>query len=273
LSDRYKNLDTIDPSPSIRNRTGAWEDLEIILYEWQKTIELQGGQTTGDLLVEKAHEVWRSLPQYKNLPEPRFSAGWLHRFKKRFNIKQHNYHGEAGSVPEQAEEEMAAIRTLSGQYMEDDIYNMDETGLFWRLSPSRGLSTQARTGVRKDKSQISLICCINASGTDRLPIWFIGKYQTPRALRNINIQVMGGQWRWNKKAWMDTIIMKEWLLFFFSHIGPRTVLLTMDNFPAHLSGLGLAPPPPNVRIQWLPVTDPNAPFSRDDAGSQGRIIG
>jgi len=145
LSDRYKNLDTIDPSPSIRNRTGAWEDLEIILYEWQKTIELQGGQTTGDLLVEKAHEVWRSLPQYKNLPEPRFSAGWLHRFKKRFNIKQHNYHGEAGSVPEQAEEEMAAIRTLSGQYMEDDIYNMDETGLFWRLSPSRVSERQRGT--------------------------------------------------------------------------------------------------------------------------------
>jgi len=63
---------------------------------------------------------------------------------------------------------------------------------------------------------------------------------------------MGGQWRWNKKAWMDTIIMKEWLLFFYSHIGPRTVLLSMDNFPAHLSGLELAPPPPNVRIQWLP---------------------
>ena len=97
---------------------------------------------------------------------------------------------------------MAAIRKLHGRYMEDVIYNMDETGLFWRLSPSRGLSTQARTGVRKDKSRISMICCINASGTDRLSIQFIGKYQAPRALRNSNIQVVGGQWRWNKKTWM-----------------------------------------------------------------------
>lgn len=100
LSDRYKNLDTIDPSPSIRNRTGAWEDLEIILYEWQKTIELQGGHTTRDLLVEKEHEIWSSLSQYKDLPEPRFGAGWLYCFKKRFNIKKLNYHGEAGPVPE-----------------------------------------------------------------------------------------------------------------------------------------------------------------------------
>ena len=252
LSNCYKNLDTIDPSPSIRNRTGAREDLEIILYEWQKTIELQGGQTTGDLLVEKAHEIWRSLPQYENLPESCFSAGWLHHFKKRFNIKQHNYHGEVGSVSEEAEEEMAAIQTLSGQYMEDDIYNMDETDLFWCLSSSRSLSTQARTGVWKDKSRISLICGINASGTDCLPIWFIGKYQTSQALQNINIQAMRGRWHWNKKAWMDTMIMKEWLLFFYSHIGPWTVLLTLDNFPAHLSGLELAPPPSNVRIQWLP---------------------
>ena len=253
LSDRYKYLDTSEPPPSTRNRTGAWEDLEIILYDWQKIIESQGGFTSGDLLIEKACDIWRSLPQYKDLPEPQFSAGWLHRFKKRYGIKQYNHHGESASVPQQAEEEMAAIRTLSGQYDEGDIYNMDETGLFWRLSPSKGLSTQNRPGVRKDKSRVSLVCCVNASGTDRLPIWFIGKYQRPRALQNINIHAMGGRWCWNKKAWMDTIIMKEWLSAFYSHIGPRTVLLTMNNYPAHLSGLELASPPPNIRIQWLPA--------------------
>jgi hypothetical protein len=30
---------------------------------------------------------------------------------------------------------MAAVQTLAGDYSEDDIYNMDETGLFWHLSP------------------------------------------------------------------------------------------------------------------------------------------
>ena len=28
---------------------------------------------------------------------------------------------------------MKAIRTIAGQYNEDDIYNMDESGLFWRF--------------------------------------------------------------------------------------------------------------------------------------------
>lgn len=51
---------------------------------------------------------------------------------------------------------------------------------------------------------------------------------------------------------MDQIVMREWLLAFYSHIGKRAVLLTMDNFAAHLAGLELAPPPPNIRICWLP---------------------
>lgn len=253
LSDRFKHLDTVTkPSSSFRNRTAAWHELETILFDWQHLIESRGGFTTGEILIAKARDIWRSLPQYKDRPEPHFSSGWLHRFRQRHNIKSQNRHGEAGSITQEAEEEMAGIRTISGEYNEEDIYNMDETGLFWRLTPSNGLSSSTQPGVRKDKTRISLVCCVNASGTDWLPIWFIGKAQTPRALRKINIPTMGGQWRWNKKAWMNQILMKEWLLAFYSHIGSRTVLLTMDNFSAHLSGLELAPPPYNIRIQWLP---------------------
>ena len=35
---------------------------------------------------------------------------------------------------------MKAVRTLCGEYLEDDIYNMDETGLYWRATISIGLS-------------------------------------------------------------------------------------------------------------------------------------
>lgn len=73
-----------------------------------------------------------------------------------------------------------------------------------------------------------------------------------QALCNINMQAVGIRWKWNKKAWMDQMIMEEWLLFFHSHIGNRSILLTMDNFPGHLAGLELAPPPSHIRICWLP---------------------
>jgi hypothetical protein len=51
---------------------------------------------------------------------------------------------------------------------------------------------------------------------------------------------------------MNTAVMIDWLKAFYRHIGNRTVLLAMDNFSAHSSGLELCPPPSNIRICWLP---------------------
>lgn len=130
---------------------------------------------------------------------------------------------------------------------------MDETGLFWRRGPSSGLMTQPQPGIKKEKSRITIVACKNCTGFDRLPIWFIGNAKRPHSLRGLNISALGGYWRSNKKAWMTSPLMREWLLAFYSHIGSRTVLLLMDNFKAHVEGIELAPPPSNIRIQWLPA--------------------
>lgn len=255
LSDRYLYLDQgIEPSkPTFRQRTANWPILEEILFNWQQNIERQGGLITGDILCEKAREIWCQIPQYNNIPSPEFSTGWLSGFKKRYNLYKRTQHGEASSVSNTAAEEMKAVQTLAGEYEEDNIYNMDETGLFWRQAPSSGLSTQNRPGIKKDKSRITLVACANSTGSDRLPVWFIGNAKTPRSLHGLNIRALGGIWQANKKAWMTTIIMKEWLLSFYSHIGSRSVLLLMDNFLPHIQGAELAPPPSNIRIQWLPA--------------------
>jgi hypothetical protein len=82
----------------------------------------------------------------------------------------------------------------------------------------------------------------------------IGHAKTPRSLRGLNIKSLGGVWKSNKKSWMTSIIMREWLLHFYSHIGnQRSVLLILDNFSAHIQGVELTPPPSNIRIQWLPA--------------------
>lgn len=262
LSDHYSYLDDLDPTSfhsqftlqSQRQRSARWPTLENLLYEWHQTIEKKGGIITGDLLVAKAHQIWQQLPEYADQEIPELSDRWLGRFKKRFHIKQRVQHGEAASVPESAEAEMRAVRTLCGDYQEDDIYNMDETGLFWRQSPSIGLTSQIQPGRKKDKTRITLTICTNYTGSDRFPIWFIGKAQVPHALRGVNFTAMGAVWRANKKAWMNQFIMKEWLDHFYRHIGTtRHVLLLMDNFKSHSAGLQLNPPPPNIRIQWLPA--------------------
>lgn len=113
-------------------------------------------------------------------------------------------------------------------------------------------SSQSRPGVKKDKSRITLVVCTNSTGSDRLPLWFIWNAKRPHSLRHLNIEALGGYWRSNKPAWIDSLFMREWLHTFYSHIGSRTILLLMDNFPAHIEGANLAPPP-NIRIQWLPA--------------------
>jgi hypothetical protein len=58
--------------------------------------------------------------------------------------------------------------------------------------------------------------------------------------------------------------MCEWRKAFYIRIGPvQQVLLTTDNFAPHITALGHAPPPPNIRIAWLPKKlDKPIPTSR-----------
>ena len=95
---------------------------------------------------------------------------------------------------------MKAVRTLCGEYPEDDIYNMDETGLYWRSAVNRGLLSEPLPGRKIDKSRITIALCTNATGSDRLPLCIIGHAQQPRALKGVNIEAIGCQWYHSKKA-------------------------------------------------------------------------
>lgn len=256
LSPRFSFLDTLDSAATehYRSRAPQWPILDQILWDWYQLINQRGGIVSGDILLQKAREIWPQIPQYAHQEPPTFSAGWLGRFKNRHNIRKFTHFGEASSVSHtDIAEEMRAIQTLCGEFLEEQIFNMDETGLFWKQSPSSGLSSERRPGVKKDKNRITLVCCSNYTGSRRMPLWIIGKARQPRALRSVNLTALGIQYRGNKKAWMVTLLMVEWLQSFYSFVGHEPTLLLLDNFSAHHAGVELAPPPENVRISWLPA--------------------
>jgi Fission yeast centromere protein N-terminal domain/Tc5 transposase DNA-binding domain len=74
-STHFSYLDNSTDSDSKRLREGHWPDLERILVTWQIRIEERGGTTSGELLRQKAQEIWYQLPQYLNKPAPEFSVG------------------------------------------------------------------------------------------------------------------------------------------------------------------------------------------------------
>ena len=56
---------------------------------------------------------------------------------------------------EGAEDRMVELRAIVGPYPLKDIYNIDETGLFWKAAPDTTLATEALSGTRKQKARIS----------------------------------------------------------------------------------------------------------------------
>jgi hypothetical protein len=112
-------------------------------------------------------------------------------------------HGEAAAVDRtQLELDLSDLRNLLEQYPLEDIYNMDETGLFWKLLPDRTLASEELFGGKIAKARLSALFCCNASGTHKLDPWFIHKFLAPRCFKGINIHTLEMEWRANKKVWM-----------------------------------------------------------------------
>lgn len=92
--------------------------------------------------------------------------------RRRLGLKAIVAHGEAGSVKESlVPEERRRLQTLLADYDPEDIYNADETGLFYQMTPTRFLSTTNRPGVKKAKARFTALLTSNATGTRLLKIW------------------------------------------------------------------------------------------------------
>ena len=92
---------------------------------------------TGEVLRQK----WTTLANLAGIPKDKhltLSEGWLTRFKARHGLKELKCHGEAASAnPEVVVEEQCRIQMLIKEqgYQLRDIFNMDETGLFYACVP------------------------------------------------------------------------------------------------------------------------------------------
>ncbi len=124
---------------------------------------------TEDLLKETARRLWEKIPEYKDLATPAFSNGYIDGFKMRFKIKRYKKFGESESAPlEESEPLMEKLREISRQYPMEDQYNMDETGLFWKLIPDSGLATEQQHGRKIEKIRLTIALTSNADGSRKL---------------------------------------------------------------------------------------------------------
>jgi len=134
-------------------------------------------------------------------------------------------------------------------YEEKDIFNGDEFVLFWRLLPKKTIIVKGKpfkTG-KSSKERVSVFLCSNMNGSEKLKLIVIGKYQTPRCLKNKKrLPVV---YRHNKNAWMRSEIFKEFLIKLNRKMikENRKILLFVDNCSSH-SFINLS----NIKLVFLP---------------------
>jgi len=75
--------------------------------------------------------------------------------------------------------------------------------------PDRGLASKQMSGKKSNKFQLTLGFTCNADGSERLPIFFIGKSKQPRCFKNSLPQQQGFYYRNNKTAWMTSSFFEE----------------------------------------------------------------
>ena len=179
------------------------------------------------------------------------SAGWAMNLIRRNGLKIRRLHGEAADAKVIAYECKNAIRILQQELRKYDLsnmYNMDETGLFFICLPKQSFvlpceNTKTTRGFKNNstKDRITLFVCANVTW-DRCPLTVIGTSATTACFRVRKVRKHISYLQ-HDRAWSDSRTMSQW---FHSHFLPfvrkqnsKRVALNLDNAPSHAINWGL----------------------------------
>lgn len=171
--------------------------------------------------------------------------------------------GESADVDEKAVDEwFQQLPHILRDYEPEDIFNVDETGLFYKLLPAKTLAYRKERcyGGKTSKERISVLVGANSTGTEKLKLLVIGKSRKPRCFaKNQKLPV---HYYANKKAWMTGSIFEKHMMELDKKFNEqnRSVLFLIDNCSAHpktvaskLKSIKLVFFPPNMTSKVQPM--------------------
>ena len=220
-----------------RQRSGNVPELNAQLKVWFNDWERKNAPCTDATLIEKAKQIGANL----NLPASfTYSNDWLRLFKAHNSIKQQMTVGESGSSNEAS---VLITRNTVPKLVEifglSNMFNADETGLFWRRLPHRTLASIKRKGKKLSKDRFTILVTVCADGT-KMVLLLVGIAKRPRSFpRNFDPYTSWGMpYYFNKTAWMTSEIWAQYLKHFKSFVNGRAgvtqntrVCLLVDNVP------------------------------------------
>ncbi|XP_072140431.1 tigger transposable element-derived protein 4-like, partial [Dermacentor andersoni] len=232
-----------------RMRTGAYPKLQKALLVWIREARSNQLPLSGDIVAMKA----RTLATMLGIDDFVSSDGWLTRFKDRLDLVFKNVCGEKASVNQEtcATWKDGKLREYLGEYRPEDIFNADETALFYRLLPENTLTFKDDdcAGGKRSKERVSVLIAANMTGTERCRLLVIGKAAKPRCFKGI--KTLPVDYESNKKAWMTLKIFKSWITKLDRKFASSNhkVLFLVDHCSAHVNVPALSA----IRLAFVPA--------------------
>ena len=135
--------------------------------------------------------------------------------------------------------ETVLVPTLA-RYSPNDIYNGDETALFYKSLPHRTycFDGDKPAGSAKRKDRLTLLIITNMDGSDHRKLSVIGKSKTPRCLQKkykMQVKDMSVDWYASKNAWMTGEIHHQIVTKLNNEmrLSNRHILYVCDNASSH----------------------------------------
>lgn len=234
------------------------------IYAWFVQLRTKGVTISGPILKEKAIMFHEKLSGKTSFTA---SDGWLYKFKQRHGIRQLTLSGEKLSAPTH---EINPFRQQLQAYVKErnlvpeQIYNADETGIYWKMIPNKTLacsSEKSAAGHKQQKERLTILGCTNATGGHKLKPLVIGKSKNPRCFKHVNMDRLPVKWTNQRSAWMDTVIFLDWFHQTFvksvrAHLRKKKLqpkaLLILDNCPAHPHARELSTRDGAITVMFLP---------------------
>ena len=132
-------------------------------------------------------------------------------------------------------EVLPEIKQKIARYNSRDVYNMDETRLFYCCAPNRTISRDRVEGLKANKTRVKIAFTASADWSHKLDPFFIGHAKKPRCFGKKSAAEHGFVYDHNKKAWMIGVLFQEWLVDVDKVMkqANRKILLLLDNAPSH----------------------------------------
>lgn len=231
-----------------RQRAGKNEEVGNALFLWFRQKLSQGARISGPMLKQKAADL-AAAEGTDFMP----SDGWLSRWKARHNVVFKKEEGERQDSDWSAalDWKRKILPQILDSYSPNDIFNADESGLFFRDFPEKGhcLKGEELAGSKKAKDRITALLCANMSGSERRPLLIIGNSKQPCCFPK-DLNRLPVDYASSKKAWMTGQLFQQWLQKWDKSLRTRNrhICLLVDNCSAHPSDIRLT----NINLKFLP---------------------